>query len=265
MTKRCPPLRDHWARVGKWRVFSRYRDDLAPPGATPLLLVHGLIVSGRYLVPLAERMAASRPVYVPDLPGHGRSDHPSRALDVPALADALVAWMDARGLERVTLLGNSFGCQIIANCAARYPNRVENLVLLGPTVAPSQRSPLKVAVQWSRNLPREPFSLVAIILGDFIRMGPWLAREEFHAMLADCPETVLPSVGEPALVIRGQYDTTATRAWCEQVARLLPRGGLVEIPDAVHVVNYSAPDATSTLIRARLPTCRPVDLRRAVS
>jgi len=41
--------------------------------------------------------------------------------DVPELADALVAWMEATSLAHVALRGNSFGCQVIADLAARHP------------------------------------------------------------------------------------------------------------------------------------------------
>jgi 2-hydroxy-6-oxonona-2,4-dienedioate hydrolase len=40
--------------------------------------VHGLVVSSRYMVPLAEVLACWFDVYAPDLPGFGRSEKPSR-------------------------------------------------------------------------------------------------------------------------------------------------------------------------------------------
>jgi pimeloyl-ACP methyl ester carboxylesterase len=45
--------------------------------------------------------------------------------NVPELADWVTAWIPAIGLQRVSLLGNSFGCQVIADLAMRYPDRVE--------------------------------------------------------------------------------------------------------------------------------------------
>ncbi|HZB50903.1 MAG TPA: alpha/beta fold hydrolase, partial [Mycobacteriales bacterium] len=63
----------------------------------PVVLVHGLAVSHRYLMPLATLLARRRPVAVPDLPGFGLSGDPGRVLDTPALADALGGWLDATG------------------------------------------------------------------------------------------------------------------------------------------------------------------------
>src|SRR4028119_2296736 len=50
----------------------------------PVVLVHGLVVSGRYMVPLLEELARSHAVYAPDLPGFGRSEGPAGALGAGA-------------------------------------------------------------------------------------------------------------------------------------------------------------------------------------
>jgi 2-hydroxy-6-oxonona-2,4-dienedioate hydrolase len=88
----------------------------------------------------AERLAPTFRVYVPDLPGFGDSDKPSRVFDVAELADWLNRWIIATGLERVALLRNSFGCQVIADLAARHRQRVERVVLQGSTTPPEERS-----------------------------------------------------------------------------------------------------------------------------
>src|SRR5918911_1358680 len=91
-------------------------------GALPIVLVHGLGLSHRYMMPVAKTLAATGyRVYLPDLPGFGDSGHPDRVLDIPGLADALAAWMVAVRIDRAALLGNSQGCQTIADLAARHP------------------------------------------------------------------------------------------------------------------------------------------------
>ena len=44
-------------------------------------------------------------------------------MDIPRLADALVAWMDAAGLGRASFVANSMGCQIVVDAAFRHPDR----------------------------------------------------------------------------------------------------------------------------------------------
>ena len=77
------------------------------------------------MVRVAERLVPYRRVFAPDLPGFGGSEKPSRVLDLPGLSDALAAWMGGVGVGRAALVGNSLGCQIIADLALRHPERIE--------------------------------------------------------------------------------------------------------------------------------------------
>src|ERR671932_842406 len=93
------------------RLASRYRrvrgarvHERAGGSGPPLVLVHGIGVSGRYLLPTAGRLAREFEVLVPDLPRFGRSEAGGAARDVPGLAEWLLAWLDAAGLERVRLV-----------------------------------------------------------------------------------------------------------------------------------------------------------------
>ena len=64
----------------------------------PVVLLHGLAVSHRYLMPLAARLAGHHPVHVVDLPGFGLSGDPGTVLGVTEHADHLADWMEAAGL-----------------------------------------------------------------------------------------------------------------------------------------------------------------------
>jgi 2-hydroxy-6-oxonona-2,4-dienedioate hydrolase len=124
-----------------------------------VVLVHGLIVSGRYMVPTAELPAAHYRVFVPDPPGFGKSEKPPRTLDVAGLSDSLAAWMGEGGLDRAALVGNPFGCQIIVELAVRHPERVERAVLQGPTTDPQARTALRQITSHSPSRrPREASS-----------------------------------------------------------------------------------------------------------
>ena len=73
-----------------------------------VVLVHGLGLSGEYMMPVARELARRYETWVPDLPGFGLSAKPRWPLDVAGLGDALAGWIGAAGLERPVLLGNSF-------------------------------------------------------------------------------------------------------------------------------------------------------------
>jgi 2-hydroxy-6-oxonona-2,4-dienedioate hydrolase len=104
MPQKLGRLESRWVTVDGLPVHARVSVDPVPDGFPALVLVHGLGVSGRYMVPTAERLAPHFRVYAPDLPGFGRSGKPSRVLNLTELADALAGWMRAAGLERAALL-----------------------------------------------------------------------------------------------------------------------------------------------------------------
>jgi 2-hydroxy-6-oxonona-2,4-dienedioate hydrolase len=230
------PLRSAWVRVAGLNLHARVAGDAA--GAKPVVLVHGLGVSSRYMVPIAAELADEFAVYAVDLPGHGRSDTPALALDVPALAAALAQWMDAAGLRRPALLGNSMGCQIAAELAVRYPERVERLVLVGPTVDPRARSAMRQFARLLASSLAERPSIVAVAALDYARMGRAYFRELRH-MLEHRIEDVLPRITAPALIVRGSRDHIVPRAWAEEAARLIADSSFATVDGGGHALNYS--------------------------
>jgi 2-hydroxy-6-oxonona-2,4-dienedioate hydrolase len=244
-----PCLKSRCDFIGNMTVHARVSMRPMENREPVIVLVHGLLVSSRYMLPTAHRLATTYSVLIPDLPGWGRSSKPQRVLTVSELADALVAWFDAVGLERPVLVANSFGCQIVADLAARYPDRVALMVLLGPTVDPWARSLWKIVGRWLLDVPLEPPGLGLVILRDLVDMGLPRLGATIRRMLEDRIERKLPMVAAPTLVVRGALDTTVSRRWAALAARLLPDGDLVEIPRKAHTVNYNAPDDVMTIVQ----------------
>ena len=232
-----------WAPVHGLRVHARTSADELVSEAPMVVLVHGVAVSSRYLVPLAERLAHRAQVYLPDLPGYGRSDRPPGGdLDVAQLADALLTWMDRMGLDRPHLIGNSFGCQVIADLAARHPDRVGRLVLQGPTFDPRARSFWRQALRWLAVVPFERPSEGLVLARDVWDLGPRRASDMIRKALRDPIEQKLGRIGAETLVVRGSRDAIVPQRWADEAARLLPRGHLVTIDGAAHTINFSQPD-----------------------
>lgn len=228
-----------WAFVDGCRIYARASIAFPASQSPPVVLVHGFGISSSYFVPAAERIAANFAVYAPDLPGHGNSDTPSKPLNIPQLADALAAWMDAVGLTRVSLVGNSMGCQVAVDAAVRYPERVDRLVLIGPTADPAGRT---VAEHFRRFLaggPYERASLNKLLLADYARMGPRLLPE-LKFMLRNRIEEKLPFVTVPTMLVRGEKDPIAPQRWLDEAARLVKAEQVAVIPRWGHAVHYSA-------------------------
>jgi pimeloyl-ACP methyl ester carboxylesterase len=97
----------------------------------PLLLIHGLGTSSDDWAVLAPRLARTYRVLTVDLPGHGTSPALFENPSVPAIADVLERDLDAQGLTRVHLLGNSLGGRLALELAAR--KRALSVVALAPS------------------------------------------------------------------------------------------------------------------------------------
>lgn len=69
-----------------------------------------------------------------DLPGHGQSVGPALP-DMGAMAEWVMALLDAVGAERAALVGHSMGSLVALEAASRAPSRVSALVLIGTAAA----------------------------------------------------------------------------------------------------------------------------------
>lgn len=231
------------------RVYSRQGGPLDDTATPAVVLVHGIGVSGTYMVPAATRLAAAGlRVYVPDLPGFGRSDKPRHRSTVSDLADDLSAYMDIIDVQQAALVGNSFGCQVIAEFCLRNPCRVTRIVLLGPTIDGRARTIHQQFWRLIVDSTREPLSQVLIVVADYIRFGLIRYIRTFNHSLADRIEDKAPRISVPALVMRGSRDPIVPQEWVEHLAQLLPEGQIAVVNGGPHTSNYACPDAFVQII-----------------
>jgi pimeloyl-ACP methyl ester carboxylesterase len=246
-----------WGFQSRWRtvrgVATHDRASLHDSSGAPrLVLLHGLAVSHRYLMPVAARLAEHHPVHVVDLPGFGLSGEPGRVLDVAEHADHVAAWLDAAGLAPVVVLGNSFGCQVAVDLAVRHPDRVHGLVLVGPTVDPAARAASRQILRWLRDTVREDPLQLPILARDVRDAGLRRVAGTLAHAVRDPVERKLPLVEVPTLVTRGAREPIVPLAWAQAATRLLPRGELAIVPASPHNANYSAADQLAELVLAFL-------------
>lgn len=208
--------------------------------APAVVMVHGLGVSSRYFAPFARLLARDLRLHLVDLPGFGRSGDPAETLDVPGMARGLASWMDAEGMPRASLVGNSLGCGAIVELAAREPRRVERALFVGPTPDPLS-GPLRDAGRILLDAPREsPLLLLEHALDD-LRAGP---RRIWRTMRRSYAYPFLERAADvacPTLVVRGTRDPVVTRAWARRLVASMPDARYVEV-EGPHALHYSAPE-----------------------
>lgn len=244
-------LSDSWTRVDGERWYARISAEPHHRGACPVVLVHGFGISSSYFVPTAERLAPRFEVYAPDLPGHGKSDTPPEPLDIVGLAEALRRWLLVMCLERVSLIANSMGCQVAVELAARYPELVDRLVLIGPTIDREARSLRRTLPRFIMGGLHEKKSMTPLLVKDYSRMGLRLL-DELRAMFAHRIEATLPRVAAPVSFVRGEHDRIAPQRWVEELAALPRTSDVLVVPGAAHAPHYSHADALLRQIGAFL-------------
>lgn len=95
----------------------------------PLLLLHGWGGSSRLWRYTMHDLADRYMLIAPDLPGFGASPPLSGRLSLERLADWVIAFADALGIDRFAINGHSLCAAVAVHVAARYPERVSHLIL----------------------------------------------------------------------------------------------------------------------------------------
>lgn len=240
-------VQDRWVEAGRWGIYTRVTD--VAEHAPTIVLVHGNVVSSRYMEPLARALADNFSVYMLDLPGFGKSAKPPHTLRIDEQADVLATWMEAVGLERAAFVGNSFGCQVLVEFVRRHPERVSRLVLQGPTVDPWARTLYQQGARFLLDCTCEAPSYGLVVVQDFLAAGLRRTWTNLQYLLADRIEAKLPHIEVPALVVRGSRDAIVPQRWAREVAGLLPSGRLRVVRGAPHAMPYTTPTGLARVIR----------------
>jgi len=251
MTPRRPAsaLAERWTLIDGVDVF--YRESANPPDARVMTHVHGFGLSGRYLLPTAELLADEFHTYVPDLPGFGRSGKQGAALDIPDLAHAAVRFLDDRGVEKTSLVGNSMGCPVICEFAYAYPDRIERAILVSPAGG-LQNQPLPRALgQIAKDGFRESPRMFPVVVPDYLRFGVSSTRQLFTALTQYPALQRLLDLKVPTLAVLGNRDPLMPGP--ARVREVASQTGeevsIVVIEGAAHAINFSHPGELSNVIR----------------
>lgn len=224
------------------------------------VLVHGL--GGRSedwanLVPYLVR--AGYRVYLPDLPGFGRSDKPTNfSYSVTDEAGVVVGFLDALGLKQVDLGGWSMGGWIVQLVAVNHPDRIRRLMLFdaaGLLVRPDWDirlfTPASAAEidQLDALLMPNPPHVPDYVAKDLLRTSRehgWIIRRALGTMLSgrETTDNLLPNLRMPVLLVWGQVDRITPLSEGEKMHQLIPGSQFQVVPGCGHL----APDDCASQI-----------------
>jgi pimeloyl-ACP methyl ester carboxylesterase len=224
---------------------------MGPADGSAVVLVHGLGGRSEDWRDLAPFLAkAGFRVYLPDLPGYGRSEQPADfSYSVHDEAEAVVGFLDALGLKQVDLGGWSMGGGIAQHVAARHAERVRRLILFdsaGIYELPkwnvglfTPRTPEELDQLDALLMPKPP-TVPGFIARDIIRLSKrnaWVIHRALDTMLTgkDATDNLLPGFKMPVLVVWGGEDKITPLSQGETMHRLAPQSELDVFPGCGHL------------------------------
>jgi pimeloyl-ACP methyl ester carboxylesterase len=209
-----------------------------------------------------------------DLRGHGQSPPVRQPFTIYDLADDVIAVLDAVGVDQAVWCGQSVGGMLSLRAAARYPERVQALVLAGTAAGPeghidgiryramalwnqlfglralqSQVTPLFFGVA----AQQDQVELVAEHQRRWAKMDRPTVRAYVRALVRrDDIRGLLPLIDVPTLVLVGEHDEAEPVAKSQEIANGLPKANLAVIPDAGHLAPLEQPESVTRLLVAFL-------------
>ncbi len=220
---------------------------VGPADGDVIVVLPGLCVSS-YLWPACDALAeAGFRVELVEPPGWPRSARPQpEPDDMAALAAWLTAWLDARGLSDVLVIGQSVGAQLAAHLAGQAPDRVRAVLLQGPVFDPAYRTGPRGMARWAMDIPRERFALAVREVPEWLRVGPLRVARVLRMSLRDRLEATVAGVTVPVRVVVGEKDTLSEGGWQASLGR--PAGPPTVMAGVPHSSMHFAPERFAQLV-----------------
>ena len=246
-------------------------------GALPcVVFIHGAVNDHTVWTLLARWFAHhGRSVLAVDLPGHMRSEGPALT-SVQQMADWVLALMDAAGVQRAALAGHSLGSLVALEAAARAPDRVTHLAMLGTCVPMPVPQPL---LDLALNDPLAGIDRVVTFSFSTLAAKPsypgpgvWLRGagralmrqvlaaqgnpQLFHNDFSACNQygnglVAAEQVRCPSALVLGQHDQMTLPRGATEVAQRL-KAAVHTVP-AGHFLMQESPDPVLNALRELLP------------
>ncbi len=254
---------------------------VAAAGNEPLVLLHGIFAEKDHWVDFARPLTGRYRVIAPDLPGFGESGRlPDQTYDYATQTERLKDLLDALGVRRVHLAGNSMGGTIAALFAIAHPERVASVALIG---APHGiRSPQPSRMDGLIDAGKAP--LIARDKAEFAQMMDLVfAKQPFlpypilqaseHAALQNADSNMrlwnaqlkdrylldgrISALEQPTLVLWGAQDQVFDASGAELLRSRLQNTRIEVLPGVGHLPMMEAPSDTAQAYGRFLDTLRP--------
>jgi 4,5:9,10-diseco-3-hydroxy-5,9,17-trioxoandrosta-1(10),2-diene-4-oate hydrolase len=251
----------------------------------PVVLLHGLGGDGSRWAPNIDALAKDFHVFALDQIGFGESDKPLANYHTGMLAEFLVGFLKAVGVQKASLVGNSMGAGVALYTAAKFPQVVERIVLAdgggyrsepGRAAAPPTPEALhrrQIQNSVTREETREFFrilfhdkSLVTDkMVDDQLAMRLRSAftiskiQEAGQQGLGSLTEAEVRAAKAPTLIVWGKYDELANPAGADRLERAIPGSRKVIIDNCGHMPQLEKAGEFNRLVADFLSANKPTN------
>jgi pimeloyl-ACP methyl ester carboxylesterase/predicted Zn-dependent protease len=221
----------------------------------PIILLHGFTDSWFSYSLVLDGLAAHGRVLAVSLRGHDGSAAPIGSYTPPRLAVDVVAFMDALGLERASIVGHSMGSFVAQHVAASVPHRVHRLVLIG-SAADSRNAVMRQLEEGIRaftdHVPAEfvrefqygsvhqpmPEEFMVEAVATSLRVPLHVWRSGIAGLTGPESPAALERIAAPTLILWGENDGLFARADQEALTARIKDSRLVVYPETGHTPHW---------------------------
>lgn len=224
----------------------------------PIILLHGAIGAKEQLEPLAAELRQLGPdAHTLTFEGHGDQPHRGRPFRVPFLAENIVEYMDANGIEQANLFGHSLGGLVGLGLARSHPARVGRVFTLGTKFIWTPEIARKEHINLNPEKILEKVPKFAHMLAKRHTAVDWQANmAQSREMMSDFganPPSLnhLATTHQPVIISIGDRDNLSTIEESIMAAQTLPNGALQVFPNTKHPIEQvNVPMLADAIIRA---------------
>lgn len=211
----------------------------------PIVFLHGWGCDGSVFLPVAKRLPDFT-CYLVDLDGFGKSQELAASKTVADYAEDVYAFLCEQALERVTIVGHSFGCRVGIVLAATHPERVERMLFFAP--AGLRRFSLKRWLRVRMYKLKKRFGIVdeSHASADWLNSSGTL-RETFVKVVGEDLSQYARRIRCPVLIVNGCRDE-ATPPWHAKKLHRLVKGSSLVFVDGDHFALFRSPKAFAETI-----------------
>ena len=268
-------------------------------GSGPVvLLLHGLGCDHTTWEPVIESLSRRYTVIAPDLLGHGQSDKPRADYTLGGYANGMRDLLTVLGIDKVTVIGHSFGGGIAMQFAYQFPERTERMMLvasggLGPEVSPAIRAISTPGFHQVMSVLTLPgIRHVGVAGMRALSAGPWKTTRDldevadvydsfkdpqarhairhvvravvdWHGQIVTMADRAYLTEEMPMWVVWGRDDRVIPVRHASQAAALAPNARVEVIPDAGHFPHKDHPHRFAKIVHEFIRSTEPASYSRA--